>query len=195
MLISAGQLLSNLLFTVRFSAPNSKIHQDHYGAFNMAVLTWHQPRCGDAVEEGCDPCDELEELDALSERLRFKRFDLKRNINRFHSPIALIFCNRCRLRCCRRGVQTVGWGRWTRCLVTTPQTQTIRSKKEDKPNSLCHHPSTSYGRYVDHFWVLPTRFYGSLTFTRLGHQRGHFYPLRISWSYLQLWEGDCLVNA
>ena len=44
-------------------------------------------RCGDAVEEGCDPRDELAELDALSERLRLKRYDIKRKINRFHSPI------------------------------------------------------------------------------------------------------------
>ena len=42
-------------------------------------------RCGDAVEEVCDPRDELAELDALLERL-----------NRFHSPIAPTFCNRCR---------------------------------------------------------------------------------------------------
>ena len=52
--------------------------------------------CGDAVEEGFDPWDELDELDALSDRLRLKRYDLKRNINRFHSPIAPTFCNRCR---------------------------------------------------------------------------------------------------
>jgi hypothetical protein len=44
-------------------------------------------RCGDAVEEGCDPRDELAELDALLERLRLKRYDLKRKINQFHSPI------------------------------------------------------------------------------------------------------------
>ena len=44
-------------------------------------------RCGDPVEEGCDPLDELAELDALSERLRLKRYDLKRKINRYHSPI------------------------------------------------------------------------------------------------------------
>ena len=44
-------------------------------------------RCGDAVQEGCDPRDELAELDALWERLRLKRYDLKRKINRLHSPI------------------------------------------------------------------------------------------------------------
>ena len=44
-------------------------------------------RCGDAVEEGCDPRDELAELDVLWERLRLKRYDLKRKINRLHSPI------------------------------------------------------------------------------------------------------------
>ena len=44
-------------------------------------------RCGDVVEEGCDVWDELAELDALLERLRFKRYDLKRKINRVHSPI------------------------------------------------------------------------------------------------------------
>ena len=44
-------------------------------------------RCGDAAEEGCDPWDELTELDALLERLRLKRYDLKRKINRFHSPV------------------------------------------------------------------------------------------------------------
>jgi hypothetical protein len=47
-------------------------------------------RCRDAVEERCDPLDELAELDALSEvseHLRLKRYDLKRKINQFHSPI------------------------------------------------------------------------------------------------------------
>ena len=44
-------------------------------------------RCGDALEEGCDPKVELSELDALLERLRLKRYDIKRKINRFHSPI------------------------------------------------------------------------------------------------------------
>ena len=45
-------------------------------------------RCGDAVEGGCDPRDELAELDALFERLKLKRYNLKRKINQFHSPIA-----------------------------------------------------------------------------------------------------------
>ena len=44
-------------------------------------------RCGDAVEERCDPRDELAELDALLERIILKRCDLKRKINRLHSPI------------------------------------------------------------------------------------------------------------
>ena len=44
-------------------------------------------RCRDAVEEGCDVWDELAELDDLLERLRLKRYDLKRKINRVHSPI------------------------------------------------------------------------------------------------------------
>ena len=44
-------------------------------------------RCGDAIEKGCDPRDELVELDALLERLKLKRYDLKRKINRFHSSI------------------------------------------------------------------------------------------------------------
>ena len=44
-------------------------------------------RCGDAVEEGCNPWDELAELDALLERLRVKRYDLKRKINRVQSLI------------------------------------------------------------------------------------------------------------
>ena len=46
-------------------------------------------RCGDAIEKGCDPRDELAELDALLElkRLDLKRYDLKRKINRLHSPI------------------------------------------------------------------------------------------------------------
>ena len=82
-----------------------------------------------------------------------------------------------------RAMRSVGWAWGARCIVGTPQIQTLRSKKKDKPNSLCHHPSTSYGRYVDHFWVLPTRFYRSSSFAP--HQRGHLYPL-ISWSYLQL---------
>ena len=44
-------------------------------------------RCGDALEERFDPEDELAELDALLERLRLKRYDIKRKINRFHSLI------------------------------------------------------------------------------------------------------------
>ena len=44
-------------------------------------------RCEDAVDEGCDPRDELAELDAMSERLRLKRYTIKRKINRYHSPI------------------------------------------------------------------------------------------------------------
>jgi hypothetical protein len=44
-------------------------------------------RCGDTVGEGCDPLDELAQLDALWKRLRPKRYDLKRKINRFHSLI------------------------------------------------------------------------------------------------------------
>ena len=48
-------------------------------------------RCGDviAVEEAerCDPRDELTELDALLERLKLKRYELKRRINRYQSPI------------------------------------------------------------------------------------------------------------
>jgi hypothetical protein len=38
-------------------------------------------RCSDALEEGCDPWDDLAELDALLER------DLKRKINQLQSPI------------------------------------------------------------------------------------------------------------
>ena len=48
-------------------------------------------RCGDAFEfnedSGCDLKEELAELDALLERLTLKRYDLKRKINRFYSPI------------------------------------------------------------------------------------------------------------
>ena len=44
-------------------------------------------RCGDAVEGECDPRDELAELDALLERLKLKRYNLKRKINQLHSPI------------------------------------------------------------------------------------------------------------
>ena len=44
-------------------------------------------RCGDAVEDGCDPRDELAELDALLERLRLKRYHLKKKINQSHSLI------------------------------------------------------------------------------------------------------------
>ena len=44
-------------------------------------------RCGDAVDEGCDSRDELAELDALLERIKLKRYDLKRKINQLHSPI------------------------------------------------------------------------------------------------------------
>ena len=44
-------------------------------------------RCGDAVDEGCDPMDELAELDTMLKHLKLKLYDLKRKINRFHSPI------------------------------------------------------------------------------------------------------------
>ena len=46
-------------------------------------------RCGDAIEKGCDPRDELAELDAFLEleRLSLKPYDLKRKINRLYSPI------------------------------------------------------------------------------------------------------------
>ena len=44
-------------------------------------------RCGDTVAEGCDPLDELAQLELLLERLTQKRYDLKRKINRLHSPI------------------------------------------------------------------------------------------------------------
>jgi F-box-like len=44
-------------------------------------------RCGDTVAGGCDPLDELAQLDALLERLTLKRYDLKRKINQIHSPI------------------------------------------------------------------------------------------------------------
>jgi hypothetical protein len=44
-------------------------------------------RCGDTIEEGCDLRDKLAELDVLLERLILKRYDLKRKINRPHSPI------------------------------------------------------------------------------------------------------------
>ena len=44
-------------------------------------------RCRDAFEEDCDPKDELVELDFLLKRLTIKRYDLKRKINRLHSPI------------------------------------------------------------------------------------------------------------
>ena len=38
-------------------------------------------RCGDAVEEDCDPRDELAELEDLLDRLTRKRYDLKRKVN------------------------------------------------------------------------------------------------------------------
>ena len=44
-------------------------------------------RCGGAVEEVCKLWDEHAELDALSERLSLKRYDLKRKFNRLQSPI------------------------------------------------------------------------------------------------------------
>ena len=44
-------------------------------------------RRGDTVGEGCDLLDELAQFDALWERFTLKRYDLKRNINRFHSLI------------------------------------------------------------------------------------------------------------
>ena len=55
-------------------------------------------RCGDAEGEGFDPWDELEEVDAFSEILKFKRYDLTRNIIQLFSALELAptFCNRCR---------------------------------------------------------------------------------------------------
>ena len=53
-----------------------------------------------------------------------------------------------------------------------------------------HHPPTSSRRYVDHFRVLSTGFYGSSTFTF----RETLYTL-ISWSHLQLLERHCMVNT
>jgi hypothetical protein len=50
-------------------------------------LHMHQRSADDAVEEGCDPWDELAELDALLEHPGVKRYDLKRKINRLQSPI------------------------------------------------------------------------------------------------------------
>ena len=44
-------------------------------------------RCRDAVEEGCDPREELAELDDMLERLRLKRYTLKSKINQLYSPI------------------------------------------------------------------------------------------------------------
>ena len=44
-------------------------------------------RCRDTVEEGCDPREELAELNALLKRLRLKRYALKRKINQLYSPI------------------------------------------------------------------------------------------------------------
>ena len=38
-------------------------------------------RCGDAIEEDCDPRDELAELEDLLDRLTRKRYDLKRKVN------------------------------------------------------------------------------------------------------------------
>ena len=43
--------------------------------------------CGDTIEEGRDPWGEHAELDALSERLRLKRCEVKRKINHLQSPI------------------------------------------------------------------------------------------------------------
>ena len=42
-------------------------------------------RCGEALEGGCDPKDELSELDALLERLRLKRYEMKRKITMLDS--------------------------------------------------------------------------------------------------------------
>ena len=39
------------------------------------------------MKEGCDLRDELAELNALLDRLRLKRYDIKRKINQFYSPI------------------------------------------------------------------------------------------------------------
>ena len=47
-------------------------------------------RCGDAVDEGCDPSDELAELDALLERIKLKRLNAKRSID-FTVPSSVDF--------------------------------------------------------------------------------------------------------
>ena len=44
-------------------------------------------RCGDAIEEDCDPRDGLAELDALLERLTLRRYDLKRKISRLSTIV------------------------------------------------------------------------------------------------------------
>ena len=49
-------------------------------------LPWRLNVAMDGLKEGCNP-GLRDELDALLERLRLKRDDVKRKINQFHSPI------------------------------------------------------------------------------------------------------------
>ena len=64
----------------------------------MPVAPSFCSRCGAVVEDsnGCDPRDELAELDALLEHLNLNRDYLKRKINQIHSPIEPTFCSHCR---------------------------------------------------------------------------------------------------
>ena len=62
----------------------------YFVKFDRTMAPIFCDRCGDTVvvTEGCgDPLDELAQLDACLERLTVKRYDVKRKINRFHSPI------------------------------------------------------------------------------------------------------------
>jgi hypothetical protein len=43
-------------------------------------------RCGDAVEEGCDPRDMVAVLDGLQKHLRLKRYDLKERSTDLTAP-------------------------------------------------------------------------------------------------------------
>ena len=96
-------------------------------------------------------------------------------------------------RCFKRGMRSFDE---LDALLERLRLDTLRYKKKDKRTSQSHHPSTSSGRYVDYFRVLPTRFCEVLTFALHQLERGPLChgPI-ISWGHLQLLERDCLVNA
>jgi hypothetical protein len=64
-----------------------RLKEKKVNRFHSPIAPTFCNRCRDFVDQGCDPWDELAELNALSERLKLKHYDLKRKVNQLHSPI------------------------------------------------------------------------------------------------------------